>query len=280
MVTSYRCVDAVCVPSAERQTDCCTRVTMGATCGATTVGAWSACGGYADSCDETGSRARTITEQVCAAGACQPTATTEYSQILLDARPAGRAAVRPRTRHGPPAEASGRHAIRPARGRARVPTASAIPAPAPTPSRPKANHAHVRPMGLPVGAPHTARGPAAASHADACDEGGSTTCSPTDRTCASGTCVSAARQHGDREGHTRSTDGSYCEDISACATGHCDGGYCPLGHGCTGTQRCCEPGMCLCATCFCRSNRARHADGHFAPARVTFNVLERGPRLS
>jgi hypothetical protein len=31
----------------------------------------------------------------------------------------------------------------------------------------------------------------------------------------------------------------------------CSGGVCPTGSGCSGTQRCCEPGICVCSSCDC-----------------------------
>ena len=247
MVTSYRCVDAVCVPSAERQTDRCTRVTTGVTCGATTVGAWSACGGYADSCDETGSRARTITEQVCAAGACQPTATTETATC---GRSTGGTSCGATTYtawtacggFGSTCDTTGTRA----RTRSdRICNSGTCTDAVATESQSCARSTD----GISCGSTTYGAWSGCGGYADACDEGGSRTRSRTDRTCASGTCVSAVST--ETGGCTRSTDGSYCEDISACATGHCDGGNCLLGHGCTGTQRCCEPGMCVCATCFC-----------------------------
>jgi len=46
-------------------------------CGATSYGSWSACGGYASTCDTTGRRSRSVTTHVCAAGSCGSSASSQ-----------------------------------------------------------------------------------------------------------------------------------------------------------------------------------------------------------
>ncbi|MEW5738014.1 MAG: hypothetical protein AB1938_03755 [Myxococcota bacterium] len=65
-----------CSAANSTETQACTRVTDGASCGMTTYGPWSACS-YADACTNSGSRTRTRTDAVCAGGACTMVNSTE-----------------------------------------------------------------------------------------------------------------------------------------------------------------------------------------------------------
>ncbi|MEW6431281.1 MAG: hypothetical protein AB1730_07205 [Myxococcota bacterium] len=65
-----------CQPTSTTESQACTRVTEGASCGTTTYGAWTACS-YADACATTGSRTRSRTDAVCAGGTCGMVMTTE-----------------------------------------------------------------------------------------------------------------------------------------------------------------------------------------------------------
>lgn len=77
-VTTPKCgAGGVCSNVVTTQNQACARNTDNVTCGATTTGAWSGCGGFATACDTTGTRSRTITTRKCAAGACAATNTTE-----------------------------------------------------------------------------------------------------------------------------------------------------------------------------------------------------------
>ncbi len=78
-IKARSCIDRVCsaggceeVPRTEEAP--CIRATEGNLCGLTTCSPFSNCGGFStiNSCDETGVRARSCTDQVCAAGSCQP----------------------------------------------------------------------------------------------------------------------------------------------------------------------------------------------------------------
>jgi hypothetical protein len=46
-------------------------------CGGVTYGGWSACGGYADQCDESGERTRAVHRPRCAASSCSTVDSTE-----------------------------------------------------------------------------------------------------------------------------------------------------------------------------------------------------------
>jgi hypothetical protein len=61
-----KCVD---VP-ATVEMQACMRTTEGASCGARTCPAFGACGGYASTCDTSGTQSRTCTDHICQAGMC------------------------------------------------------------------------------------------------------------------------------------------------------------------------------------------------------------------
>ena len=84
-VTSYSCAAGACAPSTTTETGSCTRDTDGATgCAATMTGTWSACGGFSNMCDESGTRSRSVTSYSCASGACAPSTTTETGSCTRD----------------------------------------------------------------------------------------------------------------------------------------------------------------------------------------------------
>ncbi len=53
-------------------------------CGTVTFGGWGSCGGYADSCDETGTQSRTVTTPTCTAGMCGTVVTMESQGCMRD----------------------------------------------------------------------------------------------------------------------------------------------------------------------------------------------------
>lgn len=83
-VTSFSCVAEECVGSNSEETDRCSRNTNGTGCGADMVGPWTACGSFADTCDETGSRTRERTTFTCGGGSCGSATTTENGSCSRD----------------------------------------------------------------------------------------------------------------------------------------------------------------------------------------------------
>ncbi|MEW5737725.1 MAG: hypothetical protein AB1938_02305 [Myxococcota bacterium] len=65
-----------CGSASTPESQACTRVTDGASCGMTTYSAWTACS-YPNACAASGSRTRTRTESTCGSGMCNVTTTTE-----------------------------------------------------------------------------------------------------------------------------------------------------------------------------------------------------------
>jgi hypothetical protein len=77
-VRSFACsATGTCDASERTETEACARTTDGLSCGAPSTGDWSACSYANATCSTRGSRSRTVTSSVCAAGACTMVATTE-----------------------------------------------------------------------------------------------------------------------------------------------------------------------------------------------------------
>lgn len=67
--TIWRCDGATCASQMLPESRGCSRSTTGLSCGADILGDWSSCS-YDNECAESGSRTRSITEQVCGGGTC------------------------------------------------------------------------------------------------------------------------------------------------------------------------------------------------------------------
>ncbi|MEZ4251016.1 MAG: hypothetical protein R3B99_22615 [Polyangiales bacterium] len=76
-VMTPMCMDGTCVFTPSSEQEACTRDTDGDSCGSTTTGAWSGCGGFSNACDTTGTRSRSVTTRACASGSCQARTTTQ-----------------------------------------------------------------------------------------------------------------------------------------------------------------------------------------------------------
>lgn len=76
-VTTWSCESGTCTPATSTETGSCSRTTDGVGCGMRTYGAWGACGSFSSTCDETGTRSRTVTDYFCASGTCAPSMSTE-----------------------------------------------------------------------------------------------------------------------------------------------------------------------------------------------------------
>ena len=74
--TRNTCQSGTCVAEGYQESAACTRVTDGTTCGTSTVTGCGTCGGFSDTCDESGSQTCTCTSFTCASDACMPSATS------------------------------------------------------------------------------------------------------------------------------------------------------------------------------------------------------------
>jgi hypothetical protein len=76
--TTFTCSGAgMCVPSTTNESDACTRDTDGTGCGSTSCDGYGSCGGYSDTCDNSGTQSRTCNDLLCTAGTCQARARSE-----------------------------------------------------------------------------------------------------------------------------------------------------------------------------------------------------------
>ncbi|RVU46829.1 hypothetical protein EA187_06760 [Lujinxingia sediminis] len=75
-VTYRECAGGVCSTRTATESQTCTRSTNGTQCQADATGNWSSCT-YANSCSDSGSRTRTVTEYACQGGSCAQTSRTE-----------------------------------------------------------------------------------------------------------------------------------------------------------------------------------------------------------
>jgi len=83
-VTSFACVAEECVGTDTEETDNCSRNTNGTSCGSDSVGPWTSCGGFSNTCDETGSRTRQRTTFTCGGGSCGSSTSTDMGNCNRD----------------------------------------------------------------------------------------------------------------------------------------------------------------------------------------------------
>ncbi|MEM7603901.1 MAG: hypothetical protein AAF411_00990 [Myxococcota bacterium] len=69
-VTTRTCGSGTCGSNTSTQSEGCSRNTDGVSCGSTTTGPWSSCGGFSGTCDATGTRSRSVTTRTCGSGTC------------------------------------------------------------------------------------------------------------------------------------------------------------------------------------------------------------------
>ena len=69
-VNTPTCAAGACGIVTTSQSQACARTTTGNACASTGYGAWGACGGFAGTCDTTGTQTRSVTAYQCASGAC------------------------------------------------------------------------------------------------------------------------------------------------------------------------------------------------------------------
>ena len=85
--TVRACMAGTCQSRSVMETDMtgCVRDTDGNTCNSPIQGAWGACGAFSDTCDESGTQSRTVTQPRCAGGTCSgSTMTTETQACTRD----------------------------------------------------------------------------------------------------------------------------------------------------------------------------------------------------
>ncbi len=83
-VTAHACRSGACTAEGSSEMEACNRDTDGASCGSVTTDPWSGCGGFGGTCDETGTRTRSVTTPLCASGTCQNMMSTETGACSRD----------------------------------------------------------------------------------------------------------------------------------------------------------------------------------------------------
>ncbi|MCP3137432.1 hypothetical protein LXT23_08800 [Pyxidicoccus sp. QH1ED-7-1] len=82
-VTAYECGGGSCNESStSTETQACSRVPPGPQPCSSSYGSWSACGGFSDTCDASGTQSRQVTHYTynCATGQCTPTSSSAETQ--------------------------------------------------------------------------------------------------------------------------------------------------------------------------------------------------------
>ena len=78
------CDEGMCRREETTEEEACTRVTDGESCGAPTMDAFGACGGFDGPCDQTGRQSREVRLRVCAAGRCETEPMLEEQACARD----------------------------------------------------------------------------------------------------------------------------------------------------------------------------------------------------
>lgn len=84
MVTTYTCQSASCDSNTSMENRGCGRDTDGNGCGVVTYGGWSGCGSYSSTCDETGTRSRSVFTPTCSGGSCSTATSTQNGSCGRD----------------------------------------------------------------------------------------------------------------------------------------------------------------------------------------------------
>jgi len=246
--TSFSCSGGTCVRSDMGETGSCGRTTTGVTCGMTTFGTWGACGGYSGTCGEAGTRSRTRTDRVCGGGMCGDEMSTDMGSCARDTDGAGCGT----TTYGPWGSCGGFADVcdqTGMRSRSQMEFSCAGGSCNSVPGTDSESCSRTT-NGTTCGMTTYGAWGTCGSYGSVCGETGSRSRSQTDRVCASGSCSSEVGS--DTGSCMRDTEGNSCDDFPSCRRGTCAVGSCNLiGSGCSGGQRCCEPGICVCTACEC-----------------------------
>lgn len=183
-MTTYTCGGGTCQSSTTSQSGSCSRSTSGNSCGSTAYGNWGACGGFSNTCDETGTRSRSVTTYTCGSGSCQTSSSSQSGSCSRST--SGNSCGT--TTYGPWSPCSGFSSI--------------------------------------------------------CDNTGTRSRSVTTYACGSQSCQMNTTT--ETTSCTRNTNGTSCNDFSTCRLGTCNGGSCSYsGPPCNSPSICCEPGVCI-----------------------------------
>jgi hypothetical protein len=241
---SRSCSDVVCTAGAcgavlRSETRDCARDTDGAGCGTPSCEGWSACGGFADACDTTGTRTRTCFDPVCAAGGCAMTPRTESESCSRstdgDSCGGTTCSLWSGCSYADTCDESATEDRTCADRVCAGGTCTSSPRPE---SRPCSRDTDGTSCGAPVCGDWSR-----CEYAEECAVTGVSTRECAVRTCAGGSCNVFFETQTDDACGVRSTEGRLCGDPLDCVDEACSGGSCTItGGGCPGGTTCCYPG--------------------------------------
>ncbi len=240
--TDRQCAAGACVDVTSSDSGTCARDTDTNSCGTTTYGGWSSCGGFSDTCDQTGTRTRSQMTFACAAGTCRATTGTDSGSCTrtTNGTSCGTTTYGGWGTCGGFADACAETGGTQSRTQTVFECASGTCGMVVgTDTRSCSRTTNGNSCGTTTYGPWGACG----GFADLCDETGTWSRTATVYTCSSGTCGSTDST--DTGPCTRNTDGASCNNRFTCQTGTCSGGSCSLGSGCLPSE-CCNPGIGTC----------------------------------
>lgn len=225
-VTTYTCGSGACGSSTVMETDTagCDRNPVGASCGTTVNEAWTMCS-YG-TCADTGSRSRQVTTYTCtAAGACNPSTTTQYDNTSCVRSSAGLTCASTVTGSWSACDYKGDVCINTAERQRTVTSyacASNVCTAYPVTEKDTTGCARDT-TGVSCGAP-TYGAYGNCSYGSTCTNSGQRTRDKTTYTCGSGTCVPTTQPNGDVDtvGCARNTTNVQCVAPVCGSYGACD----------------------------------------------------------
>lgn len=238
-VTSYFCNGTSCVSSSSTETQACTRSAPGPQSCSPTYGSWSACSGFSDACDTTGTQSRQVTNSSysCSAGACQATSTSTETQscsrsVSTPPRPADSQTLGPCEGFSSMCDETGTQTLTVTTYSYSCASGSWVPSSSST-----TQSCSRSTSGQTCGSPIYGGWSSCGGFGDTCGEWGNQSRTATTYTCSSGACIGSTTT--ENQSCTRNTDGVSCQDNWYCTTGdRCWDGSCQSGNWAPG---CIEP---------------------------------------
>ncbi|MGE0790333.1 MAG: hypothetical protein AB7S26_31950 [Sandaracinaceae bacterium] len=239
--TDRLCRMGACADATSTDSGTCVRDTDGTMCMDDSYGMWGACGGFTETCDETGTYTRSVTSYACVAGAC---ASSSGSETGSCSRTTGGTSCGTTTYTGWSACGGFTDTCDETGTMTRMRTDYSCSAGGCAGATTMETSSCTRVTGgTSCGTTMTGGWGACGGFSGICGQTGTQSRSVTTYTCGSGTCNGNTTT--ESQACSRSTDGNDCDNFATCRRGTCSGGVCNyMGAGCTGSQICCEPGIC------------------------------------
>lgn len=248
MVTTYTCASASCDANTTMENRSCNRDTDGNGCGSVTYGSWSSCGGYSNSCDETGTRSRDVYTPTCSGGTCSTVTTSQTGSCTRNTDGDGCGTVT----YGSWSTCSFSNTCDETGTQSRdvyTPTCSSGSCGTVTTSESRGCTRDTD--GTTCQSTSYGTWGSCGGFSSGCDETGTENRTNTEYTCVSGSCQGSSVM--ESRSCTRNTDGQACLGMAnPCFNYFCNSGTCNAYDACTGPgERCCGPPQyCTSNPCF------------------------------